>query len=113
MVDESGNYTTSLSKGWEIKVKALNVAWDDIREKTEEALSMVKNGEASPIKYYMELHIMDIGIVASYTGFWKWQVKRHLKPGIFKKLSEKKLKKYADLFEIKLEELIKMGLYGA
>ena len=48
---------------------------------------------------------MDLSIVASYTGFWKWQIKRHLKPSVFNKLSEAKLKKYADVFEITVEEL--------
>ncbi|NJN25615.1 MAG: hypothetical protein HC819_06470 [Cyclobacteriaceae bacterium] len=113
VVDERGNYTTGLSDGWEIKVKALDVAWDDIKEKTAAALAEVKSGKASPIKYYMERSIMDVGIVAAYTGFWRWQVKRHLKPGVFKNLNDKKLKKYADLFEIELEELKKMGEYGA
>jgi hypothetical protein len=29
-VDESGNYTTALSNGWEIKSSALDVAWKDV-----------------------------------------------------------------------------------
>ena len=44
-------------------------------------------------------------IVSAYTGFCKWQVKRHLKPEVFRKLSDKKLKKYADVFEVSVEEL--------
>jgi hypothetical protein len=48
---------------------------------------------------------MDIGIVAAYTGFWKWTVKQHIKPDVFKKLSDQKLKKYAEAFNISVEEL--------
>jgi hypothetical protein len=48
---------------------------------------------------------MDVGIVAAYTGFWKWQVKRHLKYSVFQKLSPSKLAKYAELFEVSQEEL--------
>jgi len=48
---------------------------------------------------------MDPGILAAYTGFWQWQVKRHMKAVVFKKLSDAKLQKYADLFDIKLSEL--------
>ena len=66
-VDEKGEYTTTLSTGWDPKTIALDNA--------------------------------------SYVGFWQWRVKRHLKPKVFKKLSEKTLQKYADVFEISLNEL--------
>ena len=104
-VDDSGKYTAALSTGWEVKTSALNVAWEDIQKRVEEAKLKVMNGEASPVLFFMELRLMDPGIIAAYTGFWQWQVKRHMKPEKFKKLSEKKLQKYADLFEIKLNEL--------
>ena len=50
---------------------------------------------------------MDLSIVAAYTGFWKWQIKRHLKPNVYKNISESKLKKYAELFEVNITELKK------
>jgi len=28
-VDSSGNYSTELSTGWDVKIKALDVAWED------------------------------------------------------------------------------------
>lgn len=108
--DEDGNYTTELSKGWEVKSKALDVAWDDIKERTEEARKKVDAGEVSPILFFMEARLMDLAIVAAYTGFWKWTIKRHLKPSIFKKLSTKKLQKYADAFDVSIEDLKLMRL---
>ena len=54
--------------------------------------------------FFMERRLMDIGIVAGYTGFWKWQVKRHLKPAGFKKLSDKKLQRYAEAFNVSVDE---------
>jgi hypothetical protein len=104
-VDESGKYTTELSAGWEVKAKALDVAWDDVEKRIADAKEKVIKGEASPLLYYMEFKLMDPGIVASYTGFWKWQVKRHLKPAVFKKLSDKKLQAYAAIFEIPVDKL--------
>lgn len=104
-VDDSGNYTTELSSGWEVKATALDVAWKDIEQRIENARQKVLNNEASPILFFMELRLMDIGIVAAYTGFWKWTVKQHLKPSVFKKLPEQKLKKYAEAFNITVEEL--------
>jgi hypothetical protein len=104
-VDESGKYTTSLSNGWEIKSSALDVAWKDVHERIEAARQKVLRKEASPILFFMELRVMDIPIVAAYTGFWKWQVKRHLKYPVFEKLSESRLVRYAELFEVTVEEL--------
>ena len=57
----------------------------------------------------VELHKMDVGILASYVGFWQWKVKRHFKPSVFKKLSDKTLNKYADAFDISIDELKSMG----
>ena len=104
-VDDKGNYTTALSAGWEVKNTALDVAWIDVEKRINDAKQRVLSGKASPLLYFMELKLMDPAIVASYTGFWKWQIKRHMKPGIFKRLPEKKLRKYADVFEVTVDEL--------
>lgn len=107
VVDSEGKYTTGQSTGWEVKTEALNIAWHDVEKKIDDARQKVLRGEASPILYFMEQKIMDIGILSSYTGFWKWTIKRHLKPSVFKKLSDEKLKKYAAIFEVSIEELKK------
>jgi len=103
--DENGNYTTTLSTGWEPKAIALSNSIDDINERIAEAKLQVENGQVSPICYYMELNKMDLTILASYAGLWKWRVKRHFKPEVFARLSDKILKKYADAFEISVDEL--------
>jgi hypothetical protein len=111
-VDDAGNYTAELSKGWEVKSTALNVAWTDIEQRIADAKQQVLKNEASPILYFLELRLMDMGIVSAYTGFWKWTIKQHLKPAVFKKLSENKLKKYAEAFNITVEELKTMRVHG-
>jgi hypothetical protein len=103
--DKDGKYTTELSKGWEVKVAALDNAWDDIKERAEEARAEVAKGEKSPIHYFMELKMMNFTLLSGYTGFWKFTIKRHLKPSVFKSLSEKKLNIYASVFEITVDEL--------
>jgi len=110
-VDDTGKYTTTLSNGWEIKTSALDVAWKDVQERIEMAKQKVEKREASPILFFMELRVMDIPIVAAYTGFWKWQVKKHLKYDVFEKLSDSKLAKYASLFEVSAEELKSMKVH--
>ena len=109
-VDENGNYVTELSTGWDVKIKALDVAWSDIEKKVADARQKVLNNETSPLLYFMELKLMDIHILSAYTGFWKWQVKRHLKPRVFEKLSVKKLQKYATAFDVSVEALKNVNL---
>ncbi|MHC0444346.1 hypothetical protein ACWA1F_03000 [Flavobacterium sp. 3-218] len=103
--DENGEYTTTLSTGWEPKAIALSNSIDEINERIADARQQVLDGEASPILYFMELNKMDLTILSSYVGLWKWRVKRHFKPSVFAKLNDNTLKKYADTFEISIEEL--------
>lgn len=103
--DENGNYTTALSSGWEPKTIALSNSIDEINERIAFAKQQVANGEVSPIAYFMEWNKMDIGILSSYVGMWKWRVKRHFKPNVFNSLNDKILQKYADAFAISITEL--------
>lgn len=107
-VDENGEYTTENSTGWEPKTVALNNAIDEINKRIADTKKRVIAGETSPIEYYMELHKMDVGILASYVGFWQCKVKRHFKPSVFRGLSTKVLGKYAEVFDISVEELKSM-----
>ena len=111
--DSSGKYVTELSSGWDVKNGALDVAWKDVEERIAKAKQRVLNGEASPLLFFMEYRLMDTEILAGYSGFWQWQVKRHLKPDVFKKLSDKKLQKYADAFNVKVEDLKTMTVHEA
>ncbi|MET2985363.1 hypothetical protein [Aureibaculum conchae] len=104
-VDEEGNYITENSSGWDPKTIALNNAIEEIKERVAEAKKRVLNNETSPIEYYMELHKMDLPILASYVGLWQWRVKRHFKPKVFKKLSKNLLQKYANVFDVSVEQL--------
>lgn len=104
-LDENGEYTTEKSTGWGPKTIALDNAIKVIEERVADAKQRVFNNQTSPIEYYMELHKMDLGILASYVGIWKWLVKRHFTPAVFKRLSVKTLQKYADVFDISIDEL--------
>ncbi len=110
-VDSAGNYTTELSRGWEVKANALDIAWEDIEKRIAAAKQKVLNKEASPVLFFMELRLMDIGIVSAYTGFWKWTIKQHLKPAVFEKLAGEKLQKYAAAFNISVDELKSMNVH--
>jgi hypothetical protein len=111
--DKDGKYTTELSVGWEVKIEALEVAWQNAQSRIAAARQKVLDNEASPLLFFMELHVMDIGILAGYAGLWKWQVRRHLKPAVFRRLSQKKLLKYAEIFNVGTEALKTMKADGS
>jgi len=112
-LDENGNYVTTTSRGWEVKSTALDVTWNDIETRIKETKQKVINGEASPILFFMELKLMDIKTLSSYTGFWKWKIKKHLRPEIFNKLPEKTLKKYSEVFDVPVDILKSMEVHEA
>jgi len=109
--DGSGKYTTELSSGWDVKIEALDTAWGDIEKRIAQAKQKVQNNEASPIYFFMEYRLMDLSILADYTGFWQWQIKRHLKPSVFKSLPDSKLQKYAEAFNTTISDLKSMTVH--
>ncbi len=111
--DSSGKYVTALSRGWDVKISALDTAWDEVTIRIEAARQKVLNNEASPLLFFMEKGLMDVQILAGYTGYWQWQVKRHLKPNVFKKLTAKQLKRYADVFNVTIDDLKTMNVHEA
>jgi hypothetical protein len=48
---------------------------------------------------------MDPLTLAQAMGLYRWQVKRHFKPAVFKKLDGTQLAEYARLFGISVERL--------
>ncbi|WP_183574111.1 hypothetical protein HDF18_09235 [Mucilaginibacter sp. X5P1] len=109
--DSEGKYNAELSSGWEVKITALDVAWEEIQKRITAAKEQVLSHKASPLLFFMEYRLMDTAILAGYTGFWQWQIKRHLKPGVFNKLSDKQLEKYAEAFNIEVEDLKTMTVH--
>ncbi len=109
--DNSGKYVKELSSGWDVKINALDVAWKGIEGRVAQARQRVLNHTASPLLFFMEYRLMDISLLSDYTGLWKWQIKRHLKPEVFKNLSKKKLQKYAETFSVSVEELKTMTVH--
>ena len=103
--NEQGEYEKVLSSGWEIKSKVLDDAWEAVEERIENARVLVYNKVKSPIFYFMELNLMDLPTLSAYTGFWKFSIKRHMKPEIFQKLSNTQLEKYAKAFKIAVADL--------
>ena len=107
--DKDGNYTGVPSVGWEAENAATEQAWNEIEASLAETAAKVKAGVVSPIAYFMERSLMDLSLLAKYMGKWQWTVKRHMKPGVFEKLSKQTLADYARIFNISVTELQNFG----
>lgn len=104
-VDEDGNYITVKSSGWEPKNAAMKQAWEEIHIRVEEARQKVLKGECSILAYHMEKNIMAVKLLSQYTGIPKRKIRKHLKPEVFEKLRPGILQKYAEAFNITIENL--------
>jgi hypothetical protein len=105
-LDKDGHYTSKQSLGWKPKNEAMNLAWELVYEKAENTREQVLNGKLSPLAFYMELNIMDVGILAGYMGISKWRVRRHLRKKHFSKLKPEMLAKYAAILNLSPSELV-------
>lgn len=103
--NDKGDYTTVNSDGWEVEHMATIQAWDQAKLELEEVLEGIRKGELSPIAYFMKKNLMDAGILAKHVGKWAWQVKRHLKAGVFAGLSETMLQRYATTFNVSVADI--------
>lgn len=102
---KDGSYVQALSGGWEVETYFTALALDDLSDQYKEVLKKFFEGKLSPLALHMEKRMMTPHLLALHAGFFTFQVKRHLKPTVFKKLSNAKLKKYADSLNITVEEL--------
>lgn len=105
VVDDQGNYTRTNTSGWEVEEIVLHQVIEDFEEKAVQAASRVRNNDTSPIEYYMYKKWMDPLTLAQGMGLYRWQVKRHFKPAVFKKLDEGILAEYARIFGISVDAL--------
>ncbi len=106
--DKDGNFQRNVGFHNEQERIILQQAWDLFGERIEEARQKVLAGKASPILYYMEKTMLTPMDLSMHAGVSIWRVKRHLKPRVFSRMSEKTLKKYAEAFNITMEQLKKV-----
>ena len=103
-VDEEGHYEGVKSSGWEIEGFATEMAVKALNEQLAQAIQDYQQGKISSLAYYIPLYRFDLMSLAHATGFFQWQIKRHMKVSIFQKLSDKKLNKYCQVFNVSLNE---------
>jgi hypothetical protein len=95
-VDESGKYTGVQSSGWEAESFSTELAVSEIYRQRDEAWVRARDGKTSALEYHMYRNRMDFDTLVMVSGIWRWRVRRHFRPGVYAKLSDKVLARYAD-----------------
>jgi hypothetical protein len=82
---------------------------DDYEQKRKNLEASLKErvarNEISPIHYYMVLEDLSLSELASRAGLPKRKVKKHLEPSGFVKIDSTMLGRYADVFNVNVNEL--------
>lgn len=104
-VDEHGHYAQTTTRGWEVEEIVLHQVIDDFEEQAGKTAVRVRHDETSPIEYFMLKRWMDPLTLAQAMGLYRWQVRRHFRPDVFRKLKDKTLMEYARIFRVSVEAL--------
>jgi hypothetical protein len=107
-LDGNGDFRPVASVGWNVQNEALSLTWEAISEDAETVRRQVCEGKKSPLAWHMETRLFNVGLLASYTGISRKNVRKHLLPDHFARLSDATLKIYADVLNLTVDELKKV-----
>jgi hypothetical protein len=93
------------SAGWEVEEIVTRQAIDEFVQLAEQARQHALAGKVSPLAYHMYRARMDEALLAQSTGLWRWRIRRHFRPEIFRGLSLSLLQRYADALGIRVDQL--------
>ncbi|MGH8281133.1 MAG: hypothetical protein ACRERZ_02965, partial [Gammaproteobacteria bacterium] len=100
-----GHYTPTPCSGWEAEEIVLDQAIAEYQQHAADTWQRARQGHASALEYHMYRQRMDLVLLAQSTGYFKWRVRRHLKPGAFGRLSEKCRQRYAEALGLTAAQL--------
>ena len=104
-VDRQGRYVLVTSRGWQAETVATAETVAHMAEHLESVRADVEAGRLSPLAYHMTARLMTPHLLAASCGLYRWRVKRHLRPGVFSRLPERLLIRYAECLDVPLERL--------
>ena len=97
--------------GWQPVNEVNRQAWEEIERRIEAARGWVRTGRRSCLYYYMVANQMDPLLLARYSGQSPLLVWLHLRPFFFRRIDRKRLCRYADLFQVEPEALVRGDLH--
>lgn len=106
--DDSGEYVSVRSTGWEAETIATDSALDLLQQQQQTAWERALRGETSPLEYYMVYRRMDLALLAQTSGLFQWRIRRHFRPAVYAKLSDRILARYSEALGLDLAILKKL-----
>lgn len=106
-VDEHGHYLTAQSDGWDAEAFATQLAVAELEALEQAALGQWRDGTASPLPCLMYRYRLDELALAQATGLWRWRIRRHFRPDIYRRLPVKILARYAEVFGLDVAQLVR------
>ena len=103
--DAEGRYAPAPCNGWEAEEIVLDQAIAEYVRLAESAWGRARSGAGSSLEYHMYKQRMDVVLLAQSTGFFKWTVRRDLRPGAFQKRSTARRARYSDALGVPAAEL--------
>ncbi|MDR2207585.1 MAG: hypothetical protein LBE22_01215 [Azoarcus sp.] len=91
--------------GWEAEETVTRQAVQMFEDLAAAALERARAGQSSPLEIHMYRARMDIALLAQASGFWRWQVRRHIRPAVFARLSKAHRARYAQALGIDPDQL--------
>lgn len=104
-INEQGGYAIVPSAGWEAEEIVLLQAIEECHRLAADAHARAKSGLTGALEYHMRRQRMDVMVLAQSTGFFRWQVRRHLRSGAFAKLSAGQQQRYESALGLAAREL--------
>jgi hypothetical protein len=107
-VGVDGKLRLVASRGWEAEEIVTRQAVEDLERRAAEARGRALAGTASPLEYHMYRARMDLALLAQTTGLWRWRIRRHFRPDVFSRLSQRLRQRYSEALGIAPEGLDKI-----
>ena len=104
-VDRDGRYVSVQSVGWDVEAAATRSALEEIGRQRDAAWERASRGESSSLEYYMHYRRMDLPLLAQTSGFWAWRIRRHFRPTVYARLSDRVLRRYSEVLGIDVQVL--------
>lgn len=94
--DSEGRYVRAPCSGWEAEEIVLEQAIEEFESLAADAWRRAREGTGSALEYHMYRERMDPVLLAQSTGYFRWRVRRHLRPGAFATLPPAVRGRYAE-----------------
>ena len=105
---EDGTYVQAPTKGWEVETYFTAQALEALSDEYRAVLQAAIEGKVSSLAVHMTEKMMTLKLLAEHVGFFTFRVKRHLRPEVFAKLSQKTLVRYAQCLNLSVAQLTQL-----